>query len=352
MLGYGLVDTVVAGQMLSAVNGKGMSIAVGIVISAVITWVVTLFGMQWFHAFERWAFIPQVMGLLLLIGCAGPHFDTTTPSAGSSTVITANRLSYVFLCASGPIGWAPAAADFYVYFSPTVSRWTTFSLTAVGLCSAKLFVTLLGIGLGSGLTKNPAWAAAFDISTGALYVESLAPLTTFGKIFATIFSLGMVANNIPGTYSAALSFQTLSPWAEKIPRVIWCTIAVVIYTVCAVVGQSHFLTIFLNFLALIGYWVIIWVVMTAVEQVIFRRKRGYDWTAWDTPQELPVGVAALISFLIGWAGAILCMDQVYYVGPIASRIGEGSDIGFPIAAVWTAVVFPPLRYLEIRYFGR
>lgn len=53
MLGYGLVDTVVAGQMLSAVNGKGMSIAVGIVISAVITWVVTLFGMRWFHAFER-----------------------------------------------------------------------------------------------------------------------------------------------------------------------------------------------------------------------------------------------------------------------------------------------------------
>lgn len=53
MLGYGLVDSVVAGQMLSAVNGKGMSIAVGIVVSAIITWVVSLFGMRWFHNFER-----------------------------------------------------------------------------------------------------------------------------------------------------------------------------------------------------------------------------------------------------------------------------------------------------------
>lgn len=53
MLGYGLVDTVVSGQILSAVNGKGMGIVVGIIISAIITWVVTMFGMRWFHTFER-----------------------------------------------------------------------------------------------------------------------------------------------------------------------------------------------------------------------------------------------------------------------------------------------------------
>lgn len=189
-----------------------------------------------------------------------------------------------------------------------------------------MFVTFLGIGLGSGLANNPSWASAFDTSAGALYVESLAPLTIFGKIVATILSLGIVANNIPGTYSAALSFQTLGPWAEKIPRVIWCTLSVIIFTVCALVGQSHFLSIFLNFLSLIGYWVIIWVVTTIEEQLIFRWNRGYDWEAWDDPRKLPVGVAAITSFLIGWAGAILCMYQVYYVGPIAALIGEGSDV--------------------------
>lgn len=36
-IGYGLVDTLVAGLILSAVNGNGMSVIVGIVISALIT---------------------------------------------------------------------------------------------------------------------------------------------------------------------------------------------------------------------------------------------------------------------------------------------------------------------------
>jgi len=36
-IGYGLVDCLVAGLILSAVNGKGMSVIVGIVISALIT---------------------------------------------------------------------------------------------------------------------------------------------------------------------------------------------------------------------------------------------------------------------------------------------------------------------------
>lgn len=36
-IGYGLVDTLVAGLILSAVNGNGMSVVVGIVISALIT---------------------------------------------------------------------------------------------------------------------------------------------------------------------------------------------------------------------------------------------------------------------------------------------------------------------------
>ena len=44
-LGYGLIDCLVGGLILSAVNGGGMSVIVGIVIVAIITWVVATFGM-------------------------------------------------------------------------------------------------------------------------------------------------------------------------------------------------------------------------------------------------------------------------------------------------------------------
>lgn len=41
------------------------------------------------------------------------------------------------------------------------------------------------------------------------------------------------------------------------------------------------------------------------------------------------------------------------MGPIAKMIGEsGGDLGFELAAGFAAVVFPPLRWLEIRLTGR
>jgi len=53
MVGYGLIDCIIGGQILSAVSGGKMSIIVGIVIVAFISWVVAVFGMAIFHAYER-----------------------------------------------------------------------------------------------------------------------------------------------------------------------------------------------------------------------------------------------------------------------------------------------------------
>ena len=47
------------------------------------------------------------------------------------------------------------------------------------------------------------------------------------------------------------------------------------------------------------------------------------------------------------------MGQVWYVGPVAAKLSPfGGDMGFEFSAVFTAVVYPPLRWLEIRKWGR
>ena len=81
--------------------------------------------------------------------------------------------------------------------------------------------------------------------------------------------------------------------------------------------------------------------------------RGWAWDDWNVQRRLPVGLAAILAFLIGWVGAILCMAQVWYIGPLARLVGEhGADMGNYVGFAWAALVFPPLRYLEIKKFGR
>jgi purine-cytosine permease-like protein len=47
------------------------------------------------------------------------------------------------------------------------------------------------------------------------------------------------------------------------------------------------------------------------------------------------------------------MAQVYYIGPIAKMIGQdGGDLGNYVGFSWAGLVFPPLRWWELRRFGR
>jgi purine-cytosine permease-like protein len=54
LLGYSMIDAVIAGQMLSAVSANGqLTVVAGIIIVSVVTWVVTTFGIKIFHYYER-----------------------------------------------------------------------------------------------------------------------------------------------------------------------------------------------------------------------------------------------------------------------------------------------------------
>ena len=166
-----------------------------------------------------------------------------------------------------------------------------------------------------------------------------------------IFSL--VSNTVGPSYAIGIDFQLLARFAQRVPRLVWNTVGVIIYTVCALAGRDSLAEIFTNFLALMGYWVVIWIAISLEEQLIFRRKSGYEWTVWNQQEELPLGHAALAAFLVGWVGAILCMAQVWYIGPIAGEIGEhGADLGNYVAFTWAALVYPPLRYWELRICKR
>lgn len=198
MTGYAVLASIVSGQILSAVSGGRMSIIVGIIIVALISWLVAVFGMSIFHSYERYARIPQVIVLCILIGVASPNFDTHLPSAGSPAEITAYRLSFFSLYFSVPLSWAGAGSDYFVYYPESTPKRMTFLMTLIGLTLSFVFVTLIGVSLGSGVANTQSWADAFEFSSGALLVEGFAPLGGFGKFCGVVVALGVISNNAPG----------------------------------------------------------------------------------------------------------------------------------------------------------
>ncbi|KAK4446752.1 vitamin B6 transporter TPN1 [Podospora aff. communis PSN243] len=355
MIGYCTINAIIAGQMLSAVNGGSMTIAVGIVVVQIVCFIVTVFGMKLFQIYERFAWIPQILVLFVLIGSAAPYFDTSAQSVGDSAILAANRLSYFSLCLSVSVSWGGAAADFFCYYPENTPRWKVFVLSLTGLVCAFSLVFMIGIGLATGVATNPTWEAAYALSTGALIVEGYAPLRGFGGFCGAIVALGLISNSIPSIYSASLGCQVLGRHGKKVPRYVWATALIILQLVLALAGREHLMAIISNFVALMGYWTQFMVYIVIMEHALFRRVGaggpGFDWTKWQDKQYLPIGYAALASFLLGWVGAILGMYQVWYTGPLAVLAGP-ADIGTWVGTGFTMVSFVPLRWLELKFVGR
>ena len=128
-------------------------------------------------------------------------------------------------------------------------------MVVLGFALSYALVYLLGIGLATATFTHPAWASAEEVSAGALILAGYDGLGGFGKFCGVVVALGLVANNIPGTYSAALGMQIMGRWLLRVPRWLLTCVGVIIYTVCAVAGRNNLYDIFENFLALMGYWV-------------------------------------------------------------------------------------------------
>ena len=69
----------VVGQILSAVSDYNMTITVGIIIIAVLSYLISVFGFKMIHTFEKYSWIGTFILMLVLIGQAAPHIDPNLP---------------------------------------------------------------------------------------------------------------------------------------------------------------------------------------------------------------------------------------------------------------------------------
>lgn len=119
----------------------------------------------------------------------------------------------------------------------------------------------------------------------------------------------------------------------------------------AIVGSTHFESTLVNFLAVLGYYASPFSAIVLVEHIVFRKSspETYDVTAWNSLRRLPTGWPAMAAFACSFGLTVPCMDQVWYVGPIASK-GTG-DIGFEVSFFAGALLYFVFRNIDLRITG-
>ncbi|KAI9712675.1 MAG: hypothetical protein M1820_001296 [Bogoriella megaspora] len=355
--GYAVVNLVAVGQVLSAVSDFKMTITVGIIIIAVIGYIISLFGFRIIHIFEKYSWIFTLVLMFVLLGQTAPHVDTSIVPAGDSGLILAgNFLTILSINFSNSSGWCSIASDYYVNYPSKTPAWKVFALTFWGIVIPTTLVTIIGICLGNAAltAEYPPFAEAYaDHDFGGLIRVAYHP-TGWSKFCLVILTFSVLGNNIANAYSSGLSLQLLGHYFHAVPRFIWSLLWVIVVAVLAIAGQENLSLVVSDFVALLGYWTVSFTFILLIEDQWFRRREGYNLLAWDQPSKLPIGAAAVVALLAGYlAGGVTGMSQVWYIGPIAAKFGGfGGDVGIYLSAAITIVVYPVLRAFERSKTGR
>ncbi|KAM3432274.1 hypothetical protein NHJ13734_006930 [Beauveria thailandica] len=353
-LGWAAVSCITGGLALTAVSDGRVSLVLGIVILAVVAWLISVVGLHAILVYERYAWIVFFVIFLIIFGEAGRYADNTTPATATGANLAGGVLSLIAVVYGSSASWATVASDYYVHYHADVSRVKVFFMTAFGIAIPTSIGMVAGCVVSSALNVRPDWDAAYQRGLGYVIQESLYP-RGFAKFLLTLLVLSGINTNVIGIYSAALSFQQISRPFSLVPRLLWMLLSLVCILALALGGREQLNQYLQSFLSLLGYWCTSYIVIILEEHYIFRRARftSYDLDGWNTPSRLPHGIGASVAFGLGVVAWCMGMSQTWFIGPLARLIGDnGGDVANEFTFVVTALSYLPARYLELKHFGK
>ncbi|RKF63766.1 Purine-cytosine permease FCY2 [Erysiphe neolycopersici] len=365
--GYATVNAVVVGQLLSSVTEHKLSSSIGCILIGILSYVISIFGFKVIHSYVKYAWIGSFIVLCILAGQISSKVDVSRPPSQKGLAHTGAFLSFLTINFSASATWGTVAADYFCYYPASTPTWKIYFLMIFGIVLPTSFTAIIGACLGNiafNTTSEtgsklityayPTLAEAYrDYGLGGILRASYYP-AALSKTILTLLSFSVLANNIVVNYSVGLSFQLFGDFFHAVPRFIWSFLNAVLITVLAVIGRENLSNIVANFVSMLGYWAISFTLILAIEDRLFRRRSGYNLDFWNTPSKLPWGISAIAALFVSYlAGALSGMSQSLYIGPIARKFGgNGGDVGVALSGLFTLIIYPIVRFYELKVYGK
>jgi NCS1 nucleoside transporter family len=341
--GWSAVNAIVGGQLVEAVTGGTVGRPLAILVIAIVTTIIGMYGYKYVHSFARYAWIPAAIIFLLLMVVTGPKV-TILPTPPLNVAEIASFVSFGGAVYGFATGWSSYAADYNVRQPEKTPGSRVFWFTFLGIAIPCIILEIFGLALTTAF-KN--------VSGGGLLAAAAQPLGSFGSFLLVILAMSIIANNIPNAYSIGLSMQVLSKTCQRVGRITWTLFGAVFYMLIAIPAVSDFNNTLNDFLLIIAYWLGPWSIILIEEHFLIRRGR-YNVDDWDTKERLPIGWAALVALGFGMLGIYLGAAQTLFVGPIARLFNPpyGMDIGFELGLIFAGIAYPFLRRFELSIHRR
>src|SRR2546426_8819222 len=113
-IGWSAVNVIIGGQLIAALTGGAVPRWLGILIIAILTTLVSIYGYRYVHRYERWAWIPMAVIFAIMFVVAVPHFKIVVSSNTTAGAEIAGLLSFGGAVYGFATGWASYAADYNV----------------------------------------------------------------------------------------------------------------------------------------------------------------------------------------------------------------------------------------------
>ena len=332
-IGYFTSSAILGGQAVASL--LHVTTAEGIIIINAFVLLITAFGYDMFHAYNRvvtflstGAFIAILIKLLTILPSHLPAGDN---SAG-------NILLAISVFVAWQVTWAPYVSDYSRYMPEDTSSAKVFTYTYVGSVAGASLVMVIGA-IAAAVALKSVSADAPDYLGGLLGSAKW--------LFLIIFILGVGSGNFGNLYGPYLTFMAIispsgklaSKTTGRTARLIATTVVAIIGTLIAIKASSNFITDLTNFLIFTLYLLVPWTAINLTDYYLVQRGK------YDIPELFKVHgkygtynwfalVVYALTVLVEWP----FMNNAWIVGAAAKSLG-GADIAWIVGFVFAGVVY-------------
>jgi nucleobase:cation symporter-1, NCS1 family len=338
-IGFFASNLILGGQSLNQLSSH-ISVNWGIVICAILSFVIVTYGYDMIHGLNRWLAIvfTAVMVIAVIIMIArglGPHFMSTGKFSWTGFMGSAIVTGVLW-----QIAYAPYVSDYSRYMPKEQSAKPVFWYTYFGVVLGSVLPMIIGAMVGIA-SKDASQVAGIKTLTGG-----------FGWVVMIVFAVGIINTNTLNAYGGVLCAITVgqnfkSDWFPKAKaRIVFCLIFIAICLVGAIAYQTTFLTSYYNFILLLTYLLIPWTVINLIDFYVIHRG-NYDVPSLFRADGGVYGrfdVGTVLVYLIGFAIEMPFVNTTFYEGPVAKHL-NGTDISWLVGIV----VVTPLYYFYAKW---